>query len=74
MVYTTNAVENVHRQMRKVTKAKGAWCTDKALMKQLYLSLMRNSKSWNRKVYKWTKIQQELIELYGERYSARVEA
>ena len=74
MVYTTNAVENVHRQMRKVTKTKGAWCTDKALMKQLYLSLMRNSKSWNRKVYKWTKIQQELMELYGERYSSRVEA
>jgi putative transposase len=68
MIYTTNAVENVHRQMRKVTKAKGAWCTEKALLKQLYLSLQRNRKSWNRNVFKWSTIQQELIELYGERY------
>lgn len=68
MIYTTNAVENVHRQMRKVTKTKGAWCTENALTKQLYLSLMRKQKSWNRKVFKWSTIQQELIQLYGQRY------
>jgi len=72
MIYTTNAVENVHRQMRKVTKTKGAWCTEKALLKQLYLSLQRNSKSWNRSVFKWSTIQQELIELYSERYLKHV--
>lgn len=72
MIYTTNAVENVHRQMRKVTKTKGAWCTEKALLKQLYLSLQRNSKSWNRSVFKWSTIQQELIELYRERYLKHV--
>ena len=73
MIYTTNAVENVHRQMRKVTKTKGAWCTENALMKQLYLSLQRKRKSWNRNVFKWSTIQQELIELYGERYLGHVE-
>lgn len=73
MVYTTNAVENVHRQMRKVTKSKGAWCTENALMKQLYLSLMRNNKSWNRQVFGWSTIQKELIELYGERYLKHVD-
>ena len=73
MIYTTNAVENVHRQMRKVTKTKGAWCTENALIKQLYMSLQRNSKSWNRKVFKWSIIQQELILLYGDRYLQHVE-
>lgn len=72
MIYTTNAVENVHRQMRKVTKTKGAWCTENALLKQLYLSLQRNRKSWDRHVFKWSTIQQELIELYGERYLRHV--
>lgn len=74
MIYTTNAVENVHRQMRKVTKTKGAWCTEKALMKQLYLSLMRNRKSWARQVYRWSTIQQELMQLYGNRYTDHVGA
>lgn len=73
MIYTTNAVENVHRQMRKVTKTKGAWCTENALMKQLYLSLMRNRKSWSRQVFRWSTIQKELMELYGPRYTKHAE-
>ena len=72
MIYTTNAVENVHRQMRKVTKSKGAWCTENALIKQLYLSLMRNRKSWARQVFHWSTIQQELMQLYGQRYTKHV--
>lgn len=68
MLYTTNPVENLHRQMRRVTKSKGAWCSQQALTKQLYLSLQRNQKSWNRKVFKWSDIQNELIEVFGQRY------
>ena len=38
MIYTTNAVESLHRQFRKVTKAKGSFPTDEALKKMLYLA------------------------------------
>jgi putative transposase len=38
MIYTTNAVESVHRQFRKVTKSKGSFPTDDALKKMLYLA------------------------------------
>jgi putative transposase len=38
MIYTTNAVESVHRQFRKVTKAKSSFPTDDALKKMLYLA------------------------------------
>ena len=69
MIYTTNPVEALHRIMRKVTKTKGAWCNDKGLLKQLYLALTYNEKSWKRKAYHWTAIQRELIEKFGERYS-----
>jgi len=40
MIYTTNAVEALHRQFRKVTKAKGAFPTDDSLKKMLYLAML----------------------------------
>lgn len=68
MIYTTNPVEAVHRVMRKVTKTKGAWSNDKGLLKQLYLTLKYNEKSWKRTAFNWKIIQRELMEHYGERY------
>jgi putative transposase len=40
MIYTTNAVEAVHRQFRKLTKTKGAFPTDDSLKKILYLATL----------------------------------
>ena len=37
IIYTTNAVEGLHRQVRKVTKTKGAFTNDMALSKLVYL-------------------------------------
>jgi transposase-like protein len=68
MIYTTNPVEALHRVMRKVTKSKGAWTSDKALMKQLYLTLMHSKKSWNRIAFSWLTIQRELVEQFGDWY------
>jgi transposase-like protein len=68
LIYTTNPVEALHRNMRKVTKTKGAWSNEKALLKQLYLALKVNKKSWNKKVFNWNVIQRELVMHYGERY------
>lgn len=69
MIYTTNAVEALHRQIRKVTKTKGGWVNDKSLIKQIYLLLMYGRRGWNKKVYNWVGISRELIEKYGARYS-----
>jgi putative transposase len=68
MIYTTNPVEALHRVMRKVTKSKGAWSNDKGLLKQLYLALMHNQKSWHRKALAWPSIQKELVDQFGPRY------
>ena len=68
MIYTTNPVEAVHWVMRKVTKTKGAWSNDKGLLKQLYLTLKYNEKSWKRTAFNWRVIQRELMEHFGERY------
>ena len=67
MIYTTNPVEAVHRIVRKLIKGKAAWVSDSALIKQMYLSLMHNEKSWRRRARGWTSIQRELLELYPTR-------
>ncbi|PRD18117.1 UNVERIFIED_CONTAM: transposase for insertion sequence element ISRM3-like [Trichonephila clavipes] len=67
MIYTTNPVEALHRIMRKLVKSKAAWVSETALLKQLYLSLNSNEKSWKRKAHGWTSIQRAIMELYPER-------
>lgn len=67
MIYTTNPVEALHRIVRKIIKGKAAWVSDTALMKQIYLSLMHNEKSWKRKAYGWKSIQRDLLKQYPER-------
>jgi len=68
MIYTTNPVEAIHRILRKVTKTKGTWPNDRALLKQLYLALKYNEKSWRRQARQWAAIQRELLDKYGDEY------
>lgn len=69
MIYTTNPVEALHRVLRKVTKSKGAWISEKALTKQLYLILMESEKSWKRKAFNFLSMQAEMEHKFGERYT-----
>ncbi|MBW7848846.1 MAG: IS256 family transposase [Bacteroidales bacterium] len=46
MIYTTNAVEAVHRQFRKVTKSKSIFPHDDALKKMLFLAYRDIAKKW----------------------------
>lgn len=73
MIYTTNPVEALHRIIRKMIKGKAAWVSDTALIKQMYLSLMHNEKSWKRKAYGWKSIQRDLLENYRQRISQWIE-
>ena len=68
MVYTTNPVEALHRVIRKVTKSKGAWTNEKALLKQVFMALEYNQKSWKRNAHGWKSIQKELAERFGQRF------
>jgi len=67
MIYTTNAVEALHRILRKVTKTKGAFTNEKALEKQLFLALKHSKKSWNRTVRGWPDIMRTLMREFPER-------
>jgi len=69
ITYTSNAIENLNREIRRVTKTKGGWKSDKALLIQLFLSLRRKANSWNKKIRGWSSIQRELVQNYGERFT-----
>lgn len=72
ITYTTNAIENLNREIRRVTKTKGAWVSDRALLIQLFLSLDRSKKSWNKKVHQWAIVRRELVDTFGERFSIHI--
>lgn len=46
VIYTTNAIESVHRQFRELTKTKGAFHNENSLLKLLYLRLMNTQEKW----------------------------
>lgn len=56
VIYTTNAVELVHRQMRKVTKSKSVFPTDESLIKMLFLVVRDVSKKWTMPHRDWRSI------------------
>jgi putative transposase len=69
LIYTTNAVENVHRQFRKVTKSKSQFPDDISVFKMLYLSSVEVSKKWTMRLPNWNRILSELSIHFGERVS-----
>ena len=73
MIYTTNAVEGFHRQVRKVTKTKGAFTSDMALMKLVYLATMNIQKKWNSPLQNWALTVQQLRIKFGERIKLDIE-
>jgi len=53
LIYTTNAIEGFHRQIRKVTKTKGAFPSDMALLKLIYLAYINIRKKWTSPLQHW---------------------
>ena len=52
-IYTTNAVEAVHRQFRKLTKTKGGFTNENSLLKLLYAGILKASERWTHPVQNW---------------------
>ena len=67
LIYTTNAIENFNRQLRKVTKTKSAFVSDDALIKQLYLVTMRIEEKWTMPIPGWGDILMQLMVFFGDR-------
>ena len=66
VIYTTNAIESVHRQFRKLTKTKGAFPNENSLLELLYLRLMNAQEKWTMPIQSWTLTLSQLA-IYFER-------
>lgn len=67
LIYTTNAIENFNRRLRKVTKTKSAFVSDDALMKLLYLTTMQIVDKWTMPIRNWGMILDNLMVYFGDR-------
>ena len=67
MIYTTNAVEALHRSLRKIIKTRGSFPTDEAALKLLYLALRNAGVHWRRPV-EWTAAMGQFAIHFGARF------
>jgi transposase-like protein len=67
IMYTTNIIEGFHRQLRAVTKSKGAFQSEDALMKLLFLVQENICAKWNKPVHNWNQTLAQLSIIFGDR-------
>jgi transposase-like protein len=67
MIYTTNAVEALHRSLRKIIKTRGSFPTDEAALKLLYLAIKNAGVHWRRPV-EWTAAMGQFAIHFGARF------
>jgi len=68
LIYTTNSIEGYNRQLRKVTKTKGAFPTDEAARKLLFLVNRDITKKWTAPVPNWAGIRNQLAIRFAGRF------
>lgn len=66
-IYTTNAIESIQRGFRKITKNRGAFPNDDAVIKLLYLALQNMEKKWTMPIRQWTMALNQFAILFGDR-------
>lgn len=67
LIYTTNTIEGYHRQIRKVTKNKGVFTSDMALLKLIYLATERIEQKWTMPLSNWAISASQLKIIFAER-------
>lgn len=53
VIYTTDAIESVNMRLRKITKNRGFFPSDEALLKLCYLALRNISQKWTMPIRDW---------------------
>jgi transposase-like protein len=67
LIYTTNTVEGYHRMVRKVTKSKGAFTSETAALKLVYMATLNFQKKWKQGVKDWPSILNQLMIIFEDR-------
>jgi putative transposase len=67
VIYTTNAIESLNYSMRKLLKNRGAFPSDEAIFKLMYLGLSRVAKRWTMPLQNWKGALNQFVIMYGDR-------
>src|ERR1700758_4017515 len=70
IIYTTNAIESLHMQLRKVLKTRGHFPNDQAATKLIYLALRNITKKWKNPPITWKLAATQFAIQFGERFFA----
>jgi putative transposase len=72
VIYTTNAIESVNAQVRKIIKTRGHFPSDEAATKLIWLALRNITAEWSRPAYNWKSAMNQFAILYGDRFTKGV--
>ena len=68
-IYTTNAIESLNMQLRKIIKTRGHFPTDEAAIKLLWLALRNVLAKSVRSAFDWKRAMNQFAILFGERFT-----
>ena len=74
LIYTTNAIESLHSQLRKIIKTRGHFPNDDAATKLIWLTLRNISANHGRSVREWREAMNQFAILYEERFTEPADA
>jgi putative transposase len=69
IIYTTNAIESLHMQLRKIIKTRGHFPSDEAATKLIWLALRNVMAGGSRSAREWVKAMNQFVLMYPDRFS-----
>lgn len=69
VIYTTNAIESINAQLRKIIKTRGHFPSDDAASKLIWLALRNITAEWGRASYDWKSAMNQFAILYEDRFT-----
>lgn len=67
VIYTTNTIESLNMSLRKVTKNRGSFPSDEAMLKLLYLAIRNIAKKWTLPIRDWKAAMNRFTILFEDR-------
>ena len=72
VIYTTNAIESVNAQLRKIIKTRGHFPSDDAATKLIWLALRNITADWSRASRDWKEAMNQFAIMYDDRFIGKV--
>jgi putative transposase len=69
IIYTTNAIESLHMQLRKIIKTRGHFPSDEAATKLIWLALRNVMAGWSRSAREWIRAMNQFVLMYPDRFN-----